>query len=267
MLFSLKSAVLHIGLALVLVAGLTGCAGMRQGAFLPLPETESQFVLESLRQKEHTIRTLRGLFRASISGSGLPFSQDFNGMVSYVNPNRVHLQGFLRIGVPIMDFHREGSRYQLYFPAENNLITGQIGEEEIGNQWDQTVHLSIRALDAVLGKIEGLSREDISVSKSPTHYRLDMEARPAPDQRSEGRYHVRTWVDVQTLELAAIEYWQSSDDVIVSVECEDYQEVNMPAVAKGEIFRLPFVVNATDHRPNGGSLTLQFQELILNAPS
>ena len=244
---------------------LVGCTAMHQGSFTPLSHEQSRVVLETLRQKESMIRTLRGLFRASISGSGLPFSQGFNGMVSYVSPDRVHLRGFLRVGVPMMDFHREGSQYQLYFPAENNLITGEIDEESSGTQWDQTVHLSIRALDAVLGKIEGLSREDIHISKSSTHYRLDMAARQTEDHKSEETYHVRTWVDAKTLELTAIEYRQSYDDVIVSVECEDYREVKMPSVPEGDLFRLPFVVNATDHRPSGGSITLNFQELILNA--
>ncbi|PJA78585.1 MAG: hypothetical protein CO149_03200, partial [Nitrospirae bacterium CG_4_9_14_3_um_filter_51_5] len=49
---------------------LVGCAGMFQGSLRPLEDEQGQQVLQALRQKELTIRTLRGLFQASISGSG-----------------------------------------------------------------------------------------------------------------------------------------------------------------------------------------------------
>lgn len=48
-----------------------GCAGVFQGSLIPVPEDQSQQVLEALRQKETTIRTLRGLFQAAVSGSGI----------------------------------------------------------------------------------------------------------------------------------------------------------------------------------------------------
>jgi hypothetical protein len=67
------------------------------------------------------------------------------------------------------------------------------------------------------------------------------------------------------LELTLIEYSRSYDEVVVSVECEDYRDVDAPAaLAQGPI-RLPFVVKATDHRSTGGSITLSFQEFVLNA--
>jgi hypothetical protein len=65
--------------------------------------------------------------------------------------------------------------------------------------------------------------------------------------------------------LALIEYRRSSDQVVVvSVECEDYRDVMVPAVSEERI-RLPFMVKATDHREDGGSITLKFQEFVLNA--
>jgi len=241
-----------------------GCAGLFQEPFSAVPEDQGQSVLESLRQKEATIRTLRGLFQASVSGSGIPFSKKFNGMMSYVSPDRVHLRGFLRFGVPMMDFHREGNHYQLYFPAENQIITGQVNGGDARTEWDQTVQLSIRALDAVLGKIAGLAGADIRVLKSTTHYRLDWVAVPHAGDTPQEDFLVRTWVDAQTLELTSIEYRRPYDEVVVSVECEDYRDVNAPTTSGQRRVRLPFVVIATDHRPSGGSITLNFQEFVLN---
>ncbi len=253
------------GFYVVLCLWLTSCAGIQQGSFAPVSDDQSQQVLEALRQKETTIRTLRGLFQASVSGSGIPFSQRFNGMMSYATPDTVHLRGFLKFGVPMMDFHREGNFYELYFPAENEIITGKVKGSTARTQWDQTVQLSIRALDAVLGKIAGLSRGEVRVLKGETLYRLDMKETLSEDGQPQENFLVRTWVDVQTLELRSIEYRRSHDDIVVSVECEDYREVKAPSGSTQERVRLPFMVTATDHRPNGGSITLNFQEFVLNA--
>jgi hypothetical protein len=253
------------GLCLALMLLLTGCTGLLQGSYSAVPEDQSRYVIESLRQKEATIRTLRGLFQASVSGSGIGFSQRFNGMMSYASPDQVHLRGFLKFGVPMMDFHREGNSYELYFPAENQMITGQVDGGPVQTEWDQTVQLSIRALDAVLGKIAGLSSAEIRVLKDTTHYRLDMAAVGSADSATQEDFIVRTWVDAQTLDLTLIEYSRSYDEVVVSVECEDYRDVDAPSASAQGPIRLPFVVKATDHRSSGGSITLSFQEFVLNA--
>jgi hypothetical protein len=252
------------GLCLVLFLLLPGCAGLLQGSYTQVSEDQSRYVLESLRQKEAMIRTLRGLFQASVSG--ILFSQRFNGMMSYASPDQVHFRGFLRFGVPMMDIHREGNSYELYFPAENQMITGQVDGGPVQTEWDQTVQLSIRALDAVLGKIAGLSSAEVRVLKDTTHYRLDMTDVRSDDSTAQEDFIVHTWVDAQTLELTSIEYRRSYDDeVVVSVECEDYRAVDAPSASAQGPIRLPFVVKATDHRSSGGSITLSFQEFVLNA--
>ena len=141
------------------------------------------------------------------------------------------IYGVLRFGVPMMDFHREGNSYELYFPAENEIITGQVEGGAVHTQWDQTVQLSIRALNAVLGKISGLSTGEVRVFKNETHYRLDMGTVFKKDSATQEDLLVRSWVDAQTLELTSIEYRSSYDDVLVSVECEDYRDVNPPPVS------------------------------------
>ena len=247
------------------VVFLVGCAGLFQGSLRPVEEEQGRLVLEALRQKEETINTLRGLFQASISGSGIPLSQNLQGMFSYVRPDVLHLKGFIRLGVPVLDFHREGNQYELYFPAEGKVVTGRVDETKNGAQWDQTVMLSVRALDAVLGKISGLSSASVRVWKNEDRYRIDMEAGQSSPVSAQDDFTVRTWVDVQTLELTSIEYRRSFDDIVVSVECEDYREVRSNTSGEVSPVRLPFLVRATDHRPGGGSMTLHFQEFIVNA--
>lgn len=243
---------------------LVGCAALFQGALRPVEEEEGLRVLEVLRQKETTISTLRGLFQASISGSGIPLSQNLQGMFSYVRPDVLHLKGFIRLGVPVMDFHREGNQYELYFPVEGKVVTGRVDDIAEPTQWDQTVMLSIRALDAVLGKISGLSNSAVHVWKNEERYRIDMVPNQSSSSLSQEDFTVRTWVDAQTLELTSIEYRRSFDEIVVSVECEDYREVMVKASGEASPIRLPFFVRATDHRPAGGSISLHFQEFVLN---
>jgi hypothetical protein len=246
---------------------LAGCAGFFHGGLHPVAESEGRRVIEALRHKEDTIQTLRGLFQASISGSGIPISQNLQGMFSYVRPDVLHLKSFIRLGVPVMDFHRVGNQYELFFPAEEKLISGRMNENTERTQWDQTVMLSIRALDAVLGKISGLSSTDVRVWKGQDRYRIDMPEDHSTSFTAQDDFTVRTWVDAQTLELTSIEYRRSFDEIVVSVECEDYRGIQVNASEEATPFRLPFLVQATDHRPAGGTLTLHFQEYVLNAAS
>ena len=94
---SRSRTLLQKGLCLAVCLWLTGCTGMHHGTFTAVPDDQSERVLASLRVKESAIRQLRGLFQASVSGAGIPFSQRFNGMMSYDSPDRVHLTGILAI--------------------------------------------------------------------------------------------------------------------------------------------------------------------------
>ena len=244
---------------------ITGCAGVFQGELLPVDIQQSRQVLEVLRQKEATISTLRGLFQATIGGTGFPISQDLNGVMAYHQPDRVHLKGFIRIGAPIFDFHREGNHYVLQFPAEGRVISGQVDRAGENSEWDQTVLLSLRALDAVLGKIGSLPGSEAHVWKNDRFYRIDMPMPEAERTPAESDAMIRTWVDNQTFELQLIEYFRSSEDLVVSVECADYREVQDKRSMESPSVRLPFHVKATDHRTMGGTVTLTFREFILNA--
>ena len=247
---------------------LVGCAGMFQGSLQLLEDQrDRQEVFQALRQKESTIRTLRGLFQASISGSGIPLSQNILGTVSYVRPDILELKGFIRMGAPVINFHRKGNEYELDFPAEGKVVTGKVDEVQEHTSWDHTVMLSIRAMDAVLGKVSVVSGEPVRVWKNSERYRIDLTANQSSFGSSQEDFTVRIWVDAQTMNLTSIEYRRSYDDIVVSVECEDYREVTINTVEDSSPVLLPFLVKATDYRPSGGSITLYFKQFIVNAAS
>lgn len=259
------AAILRRCLSLLLLFLLTGCAGFSQRHVIPVDESTSREVLDTLRQKEAIISTLKGLFQVSISGTGIPFSQDLNGILAYRQPDQVHLKGYVRMGVPVLDFHREGNHYELFLPAEGKMVSGQVDGVRQDSEWDQTVLLSLRALDAVLGKIAGLSGTDARVLRDAQFFRIDQVVPPRDESGSSSEVWVRTWVDTHTLEVRLIEYFQPSDDLVVSVKCDDYRAVKNKQSDKSPPVQLPFSVRATDHRLIGGTVTLNFREFILNA--
>ena len=254
----------YLGLVLCLFL-VGGCAGWSSRQWLPVDEATSREVLENLRHREASISTLKGLFQVSISGGGIPLSQDLNGVVVYRQPDLVHLKGFIRLGVPVLDFHREGKTYELFFPAEGRVVSGQVDRTQPESEWDQTVLLSLRALDAVLGKIAGLGSPEAHVLQDNQFYRIDQMMPPEESSRKATEVLVRTWVDIQTLAVSRIEYFQPADDLVVSVECQEYRAVKNRQSEDRPPVQLPFFVQATDHRMLGGTVTLTFREFILNA--
>ena len=247
---------------------LVGCAGIFQGSFQLLEDEQDRHkVFKALREKESTIRTLRGLFQASVSGSGVPLSQNVLGTVSYVHPDVLDLKTFIRLGVSVMNFHRRNNEYELYLPGEDKVITGRVDDPQERSPWDHTVMLSLRALDAMLGKVSGVVGEEARVWKNNEHFRIDMAPNPSSSTSSQDDFTVRTWVDARTMDLTSIEYRRSFDDIVVLVECEDYREVKGTTGEESAPVRLPFLVRATDYRPSGGSITLHFKEFIVNSAS
>ncbi len=241
------------------------CTSLGTGPLMRVEDSQSRHILDSLQEKEAMIASLRGLFRASISASGLPFSQNLNGIFSYSRPDTLHLKGFIRIGVPVMDFHRVGNAYELVLPAEGKVFTGQVNPSQESTQWDQTILLSLRAMDAVLGKILESSPSEIQMWRGEDQYRIDALIPQSMNNSAEETYLVRHWVNAHTLELRSIEYLSSYEELLVSVECQDYRPVPDKASQTAQSTRLPFSVTATDHRPDGGSISLQFQEYVMNA--
>ena len=249
----------------LLFLGVMGCVGFFPGSFEVLEFEKGRDVLEALGRKENQISSLRGLFRADISGAGIPLSQTLNGMFAYSRPDSVRLKGFARLGIPFLDFRRMGDDYTLSFPQEGRHINGKLDEFQSSNQWDKTVRLSLQALDAVLNKLEEVNPSLTQVWKSEDQYRIDMFIPQGGADSKQDPVLVRRWVNSHTLEIQSIEYFSSFDELIVSVECQDYREIKDKRTQKMSSVRLPFSVQATDHRPAGGSISMKVQEYVMNA--
>ncbi len=257
--------IVRVCCCLWLVGVLGGCAGLFSGAFRVLETDEGRQVVEALRQKEERISSLRGLFQADVSAAGVPISQSLQGMFAYSRPDSLRLKGFARLGLPFLDFQRRGNDYSLSFPQEGRTIKGQLDAIAEPNQWDQTVRLSLQALDGVLNKLEEVNPTLTQVWKSADQYRIDVYLPAKGTTSHKNSVLVRRWVDVHTLEIQSIEYFSSFDELIISVECEDYRTVKDRVTQAMSPVRLPFSVRATDHRPTGGSIKMNVQEYVMNA--
>ena len=146
--------VYHILWFLVVGVMVSGCATVPTHPQIPLSPEKTQEVLNSLQEKQARIFSAKGLFRASITGSGLPISQNLDGILFYRRPNSVRLKGFTRVGGVVFDFVRNQEFYQLTLPANGRFITGRLAELPEEEDLSQLIRLSLRAMDAILGKVD-----------------------------------------------------------------------------------------------------------------
>ena len=225
-------------------------------------------MLQALRQRESNIKAIKGLFQASITGSVLPISQNLNGVLFYHRPDDVHLRGFTRVGGVIFEFLRENDSYQLRLPSAGKFVRGRITElNKNEEEFSQIVELSLRAVDAILGAIEGIDTGNVALYDDGERIRLDV--RPVDDKEidSEKPFDTRVWVNRYTFDVVQVEYLTEDEDVAMKVDCSDFRIAETDVPFSRTPIRLPFHIRAEDFRSSGGSMTLTFQELVANAES
>ena len=253
-----------IGLVLSGMVGF-GCAPVKPQ--LPLDADSTQFVLQTLRERESHIKAIKGLFQASITGPVLPISQNLNGVLFYRRPYAVQLRGFTRIGGVIFEFIRDTDHYELRLPSAGKFVTGRITELDKAQEFSQIVELSLRAMDAILGNIEGMATDDVALYDDGERIRLEGDLIKQYVTGSEEPLSTRIWMNRDTFDVMQVEYVTEDDDVAISVTCSDFRLVERNTTDSVRALRLPFHIRAEDFRSSGGSMTLKFQELVANANS
>ncbi|WP_447968088.1 hypothetical protein [Nitrospira sp. M1] len=246
---------------------LHGCATVAIQPEQTVSPQKAQDILTTLRVKESSIHNLKGLFQASITGSILPISKTMPGVVFYTRPDSIRLRGLTPVGGTFFQFIRNGDAYRLMMPASSRLTTGNI--QELGRAGDigQVVELSLRAMDAVLGKITAFDLDDMDVYEEDERFRLDM---PTPGDQEHNDNDVtltRLWVDKQRYDIVHVEYVDRENKTLMSITCQDFRLLSTsPADPSGRTMYLPFHITAEDDRLSG-SVTLLFQELAINEGS
>ena len=248
------------------VAMLYGCSSFSVRPQIPLDGETAQTVLQALRQRESNITAIKGLFQASITGAILPISQNLNGVLFYHRPDDVRLRGFTRVGGVIFEFLRENDSYQLRLPSAGKFVKGRISELNQNEQeFSQIVELSLRAVNAILGAIEGIDTGQIALYDDDGRIRLDVQPIDDKSKELEKPFDTRVWLNKYTFDVVQVEYFTEDGDVAMKVDCSDFRIAETDGPLSRAPIRLPFRIRAEDFRSSGGSMNLIFQELVANA--
>ncbi len=258
----------RVGAYLFVVFGLliAGCTSVAINQKKFVSDQKTQDIIKVLREKEPSIQTLKGLFRASITGSILPLSRTLPGVVFYARPDSIRLKGLTPVGGTFFQFTRSGNNYRLMMPASGRFTTGKIHELDQAGDMGNVVDLSLRAMDAVLGKVKGLESDQVRFYEDERGYRVDFLEPQDQKRVNDGVALTRTWVEKQRYDIVYVEYLDRNGDVLMSVECQDFRSFDSQVFKGDSTIQLPFHVQAEDTRLSG-SVTLQFQELVANAGS
>ena len=80
------------------VTVLGGCAAFPSRPEVPLKRATAAELMALLREREAAIQTMKGLFRVSIKGEGIPIAQRMEGAMYYRRPDAMRLLGFTALG-------------------------------------------------------------------------------------------------------------------------------------------------------------------------
>jgi hypothetical protein len=244
--------------ALVLFAG---CSRIQQAPEPPLPQATVTELMAQLRERETTIQTIKGLFRAQLTGPVLPFAQRVDGAVFYRRPETLRLRGFTPLGGMVFEFGQNQMQYWLELPSEGRRVGGSL-EDLRNGKIGRLVQLARWAVRSVVGESLAESTLRLTLVEDGRHYRLDVQQAAPSD-----RLLRRLWFDRRSLHVVQDERFQDTGEVEATMTFEDYRALPLATPQEGEATAqttwMPFKVTVTDH-VTGSSLVLTFHELIVN---
>ena len=210
------------------------------------------------------IQTMKGLFRAQVTGSVMPIAQRVEGAVYYRRPESLRLQGFNHLGGKLFEFIQNRTHYRLDLPAEGKRYAGPL-EELKQAKIGRLLQLSRWAVGGVIGDGSSAGSLRTALSEDGDRYRLDV-FQTAP----EDRLLRRLWFERRTLQVVEEERMRDDGEVEASMTFEDYRVVaSAPAMAApagqeaGRTAPMPFKITVVD-RISSGSMVLTFHEIVLN---
>ncbi len=241
------------------------CTTLEEKDTMPVREFSADQLLQKLNQNEAAIGSLKALFRANIHGEGVPVSYRVDGVFLYKRPSTIRLKGLSRFGGLVFDFLMDRDRYVLHLPQENQSYSGEIGRERFSGSMGLPVHLILRAMDVVLGKVQEDRDRPIVLEEDGDRYRFDVDVRPT-DQDMERPWSVRrVWVDRRHVQVSQIEYLSADGVSILNVEADDFRRARDASPVERTTIVLPYHLEAVDQQEDG-VVSLSFQEMVVNLP-
>ncbi len=243
-------------LVLFTLYSLQGCAWFQQVPEIPLKEATAEQLTGQLQEREAAIQTMKGLFRAQVSGSVISIAQRVEGAMYYRRPEALRLQGFNQLGGKLFEFSQNRTHYRLDLPTEGKRFAGSL-EELPQAKIGRLLQLSRWAVGGVVGGDTSGSGSRTTLAEDGNRYRLDVfQLSPG------GRLLRRLWFDRRSLQVVEEEQLRANGEVEASMTFEDYRSI--PAAGGSESATwMPFKVTIVD-RVASGSVVLTFHEIVLN---
>jgi hypothetical protein len=242
---------------------LSGCAWFQRAPEAPLRQATAEQLTGLLQERETTIRTMKGLFRAQIKGPGVLIAQRVEGALYYRRPEALRLQGFNQFGGKVFEFSRNRDLYRLDLPSEGKRFAGSVDElrrAKIG----RLMQLSQWAVNGVVGT-DSSSGGRVALAEVDDRYRLDVF-----DAAQEGRVLRRLWFERRSLQLVEEERLLLNGDAEASMTFDDFRPIPVtPAMAAPsseapeQAALIPFKITVVDQVASG-SVVLTFHEIVLN---
>jgi len=262
--FKFTFFILHSALATTLV----GCALFRAG---PLQEATAEQLAALLHERQAEIRSMKGLFRAQISGLGLPIAQRLEGSVLFRRPNTYRLQGFDRMGSPLFDLTRGDDSYRLRLPTTGRVYNGRLVDLDQAERMGMPLRLSLLAMSGLVGT-ESVSKGDsLVLQEDDDRYRLDVLGPTG------GGATRRLWFDRRSLQVVREDRFSPSGELEATIQFEDFRPIALPGNHRspseepmleapspgGARMLKPFRITIQDGRGQG-TLLLTFHEIVPN---
>ncbi len=251
-------------LLLFTLYSLQGCAWFQAAPEVPLKQATAEQLTGQLQEREAAIQTMKGLFRAQVSGSVISIAQRVEGAMYYRRPEALRLQGFNQLGGKLFEFSQNRTHYKLDLPTEGKRFAGSI-EDLQQARIGRLLQLSRWAVGGVVGGDSSGSGLRTALAEDGDRYRLDV-FQPVPG----GRLLRRLWFDRRSLQVVEEERLRDNGEVEASMTFEDYRGI--PAAPAGAMptaesstsaTLMPFKVTVVD-RVASGSVILTFHEIVLN---
>ncbi len=237
----------------------------------PIPEVPTQTVTAErlttlLKEREAALRTMKGLFRASVKGPGIPFSPPVEGAVYYQRPGAMRLRGFTPFGGELFDFMLGQERFRLKVPSEKKEFAGRLSDLEHRPGIGGHIWLSVWAVNSAIGN-NGLAKDSTSeLIEDGERYRLDVTAPNASAAADSTPLKRRLWFDRRTLQVVQEDRLDAAGAVKASMTFEDFRPVGKESAtpmvtASGEGLVRPYKIIM---KGEPGTLTLKFSEIVPN---
>ncbi len=245
------------------LATLPGCAWFQRAPEVPLRQATAEQLTGMLQERETIIRTMKGLFRAQITGPGVLIAQRVEGAMYYRRPESLRLQGFNQFGGKLFEFSQNRELYRLDLPVEGKRFAGSVDElrrAKIG----RLLQLSQWAVNGVVGT-DSSSGARVVLVEDDDRYRLDVF-----DAAQEGRVLRRLWFERRSLQMVQEERLLLNGDVEALMTFDDFRPIPVASTAAtpasdapGRAALMPFKITVVD-RVASGSMVLTFHEIVLN---